>query len=151
MLRIDQWLPAAHRGDALGDEAVRIREVLRRSGRDSEIYALDIDEEAEGDVLPFSERRESDLVLFHFARPSPLTPAFARSNAKRVLIYHNITPPEFFADTTTSWCGLRPTGRELNSAGLRSGAERFGVQPKGARAFGFAPASFRSSSTSLSE
>jgi glycosyltransferase involved in cell wall biosynthesis len=96
MLRVDQWLPAAHRGDAIGDEAVRIRDVLRRSGRESEIYALDIDEEAEGDVLPFSERRESDVVILHFALPSPLTSTFAQSKAKRVLIYHNITPPEFF-------------------------------------------------------
>ena len=62
MTRVDQWLPAAHRGDAIGDEAVRIRDVLRRSGRASEIYALDIDEEAESDVLPWSDRRESDLV-----------------------------------------------------------------------------------------
>jgi glycosyltransferase involved in cell wall biosynthesis len=95
-MRVDQWLPAAHRGDAIGDEAVRIRDVLRRSGRESEIYALDIDEEAEGEVLPFSERRESDVVVLHFALPSPLTSAFAESRSKRVLIYHNITPPEFF-------------------------------------------------------
>jgi glycosyltransferase involved in cell wall biosynthesis len=95
-MRVDQWLPAAHRGDAIGDEAVRIRDVLRHSGRESEIYALDIDEEAEGDVLPFPERRESDVVILHFALPSPLTSAFAESKAKRVLVYHNITPAEFF-------------------------------------------------------
>src|SRR3990172_9371817 len=95
MLRVDQWLPAAQRGDAIGDEAVRIRDVLRLSGRESEIYALDIDEEAEGDVLAFSERRESDVVILHFALPSPLTSAFAESKAKRVLVYHNITPAEF--------------------------------------------------------
>ena len=95
-MRVDQWLPAAHRGDAIGDEAVRIRDVLRRSGRESEIYALDIDPEAEVDVLPFRDRRESDVVILHFALPSPLTPEFARAKGRRVLIYHNITPPEFF-------------------------------------------------------
>ncbi len=95
-MRVDQWLPAAHRGDAIGDEAVRIRDVLRLSGRESEIYALDVDEEAEGDVQPFSDRRESDVVILHFALPSPLTFAFAESKAKRVLVYHNITPAEFF-------------------------------------------------------
>src|SRR5262245_5911478 len=95
-MRVDQWLPAAHRGDAIGDEALRIRDVLRRSGMESDIYALDIDEEAATDVLPFEERGSSDAVIFHFALPSPLTAAFAECAAKRVLIYHNITPPEFF-------------------------------------------------------
>ncbi|MGH9325047.1 MAG: glycosyltransferase family 4 protein [Vicinamibacteria bacterium] len=96
MPRIDQWLPAAHRGDAIGDEAVRIRDALRRTGNESEIYALDLDEEAEGDVFPWDERRGSDVVILHFALPSPLTDAYARTRGKRVLIYHNITPPEFF-------------------------------------------------------
>lgn len=112
MLRVDQWLPAAHRGDAIGDEAIRIRDVLRRSGRASEIYALDVDEEAEGDVLPFGERRESDVVLLHFALPSPLTSAFAESSGKRVLIYHNITPPEFFRGYDDELVSIAARGRE---------------------------------------
>ena len=95
-MRVDQWLPAAHRGDAIGDEAVRIRNVLRRAGMDSEIYALDIDEDAEGDVLPFDERAESDVTVLHFALPSPLTAALRAAPGKKVLIYHNITPPHFF-------------------------------------------------------
>jgi glycosyltransferase involved in cell wall biosynthesis len=116
MLRVDQWLPAAHRGDAIGDEAVRIRDVLRRSGRESEIYALDIDEEAEGEVLPWTERRESDVLLFHFALPSPLTSAFAKSEAKRVLLYHNITPPEFFRGYDDELVSIAAHGRrELSS------------------------------------
>jgi glycosyltransferase involved in cell wall biosynthesis len=95
-MRVDQWLPAAHRGDAIGDEALRIREALRRARWESEIYALDIDEEAAGEVLPFADRRESDVVLLHFALPSPLTAELASVRARRVVIYHNITPPEFF-------------------------------------------------------
>jgi glycosyltransferase involved in cell wall biosynthesis len=95
-MRVDQWLPAAHRGDAIGDEALRIRSVLRRSGRDSEIYALDIDGDVEAEVRSFSERRESDAVILHFALPSPLSSELARSSAKRVVLYHNITPASFF-------------------------------------------------------
>ena len=147
MPRVDQWLPAAHRGDAIGDEAVRIREVLRRSGRDSEIYALDIDEEAESDVLSWSDRRESDVVLLHFALPSPLTEAFARSEAKRVLVYHNITPPEFFLgyddelvriaahgrrelSTLARTCDLALGDSDFNRKELETlGFERTGVLP----------------------
>jgi glycosyltransferase involved in cell wall biosynthesis len=119
-MRVDQWLPAAHRGDAIGDEAVRMRDVLRLSGRESEIYALDVDEEAEGDVLPFPERRESDVVILHFALPSPLTSAFAESKAKRVLVYHNITPAEFFRGYDDELVRIAAHGRrELSTLARR--------------------------------
>ena len=98
-LRIDQWLPAAHRGDAIGDESLRIRSVLRGAGFESEVYALEIDEDAEGDVLPFAKRPDltsDDIVILHFALPSPMSEAFRQTAAKKILIYHNITPHEFF-------------------------------------------------------
>ena len=52
-MRIYQWIPAAHRLDAVGDSARRMRAVLRSQGHESEIYALTIDDELVGDVRPF--------------------------------------------------------------------------------------------------
>lgn len=94
--RVDQWLPAAHRGDAIGDEALRVRDVLRASGLRSDIYALAVDEDAATDVYPFSERQAADVTVLHFALPSPLSTALAEAPGKKVLIYHNITPAKFF-------------------------------------------------------
>lgn len=111
-LRVDQWLPAAHRGDAIGDEAVRIRDTLRRAGMTSEIYALDIDEDAEGDVAPWDDRRHSDVTILHYALPSPMTRTFAETKGKRVLIYHNITPPEFFLRLDEELVRIAARGRE---------------------------------------
>jgi glycosyltransferase involved in cell wall biosynthesis len=92
-------MPAAHRGDAIGDAALRYRARLRAMGHESEIYAIEIDAAAAGDVLPFGSRasRAGDLTILHFATPSPMTEAFADLRGARVLHYHNITPPEFFA------------------------------------------------------
>ena len=42
-MRIHQWVPAAHRGDAIGDSARVFRDKLRARGHDSEIFALSID------------------------------------------------------------------------------------------------------------
>ena len=42
---VNQWVPAAHRGDAIGDSARRMRAMLRQLGHDSDIYALTIDDE----------------------------------------------------------------------------------------------------------
>lgn len=95
-MRVDQWVPAAHRGDAIGDESVRIRDVLRRAGMESDVYALDVDDDLAGDVLEFDERTANDVTILHFALPSPLTQALIDARGKKVIIYHNITPARFF-------------------------------------------------------
>jgi L-malate glycosyltransferase len=96
---INQWIPAAHKGDAIGDSARRTRTLLRDMGHDSEIFALTIDDELRGEVRPFGtgEAGGGDVTVFHFALPSAMTEAFARLPGGRVLQYHNVTPPAFFA------------------------------------------------------
>ena len=37
---VNQWVPAAHRGDAIGDSARRVRDMLRAAGHESDIFAL---------------------------------------------------------------------------------------------------------------
>lgn len=96
---IHQWIPAAHRGDAIGDSARRVRDLLRLQGHASEIFALTIDEDMRAEVRPFADAgsRSGDVTILHFAVPSPMTEAFAALPRGRVLQYHNITPAHFFA------------------------------------------------------
>jgi glycosyltransferase involved in cell wall biosynthesis len=96
---VNQWVPAAHRGDAVGDSARRMRDLLRGLGHDAEIFALTIDDELQGEVRPFADAsaRRGDVTIFHFALPSPMTEAFASSRTRRILLYHNVTPAKFFA------------------------------------------------------
>ena len=56
---VNQWVPAAHKGDAIGDSARRVRDLLRELGHQSEIYALTVDEELRDDIRPFGERRRA--------------------------------------------------------------------------------------------
>ncbi|MFN7917624.1 MAG: glycosyltransferase [Vicinamibacterales bacterium] len=96
---VNQWVPAAHKGDAIGDSARKMRDRLRAMGHDSDIFALTIDDVLQGDVLPFADpaARRGDLTLFHYALPSPMTEAFARLPHGRVMQYHNVTPAHYFA------------------------------------------------------
>ena len=98
-MRIHQWVPAAHKGDAIGDSARRVRWLLRNMGHDSELFALTIDEELRGDVRSFSDgaARAGDVTIFHYALPSPMSEAFTSLPKGRVLQYHNVTPAEYFA------------------------------------------------------
>ncbi|HUG52606.1 MAG TPA: glycosyltransferase [Vicinamibacteria bacterium] len=98
-MRIDQWVPALHRGDAIGDSARLMRDAFRSWGHEADVYALELDEDLRDDGRPWSRWRPgspSDAVILHYALPSPLTRALQEHRGRRVLIHHNITPPRFF-------------------------------------------------------
>ena len=101
---VNQWVPAAHRGDAIGDSARRVRGLLRGLGHESEIYAMTMDDDLRGDVREWTDpaAKRGDLTIFHFALVSPMTAEFARLPRGRVLQYHNVTPAHFFAPYDTN-------------------------------------------------
>jgi len=111
---IHQWVPAAHCGDAIGDSARTVRDLLRRRGHTADLFALTIDDELRGEVRPFSDpaARTGDVTIFHFALPSPMTEAFATLGGVRVLQYHNITPAHFFAPYDAQLFRLAALGRQ---------------------------------------
>src|SRR5437867_6418348 len=110
---VNQWVPAAHKGDAIGDSARRVRDLLRAMGHESELYALTIDDALKHDVRPFTDRRATrgDLTIFHYALPSPMTAAFASLGSGRVLQYHNVTPAAYFAPYDPALFRLASLGR----------------------------------------
>ena len=114
-MRIDQWVPALHRGDAIGDSARLMRDAFRSWGHEADVYALELDEDLRGDGRAFSEWRPSgpgDVVILHYALPSPLTDALLEHRGRRVLLHHNITPPEFFTGYDPEMVHICRVGRE---------------------------------------
>jgi L-malate glycosyltransferase len=114
-MRIDQLVPAYHRGDAIGDEATHLRRFFRSLGAVSDIYRLACDRELEAESRDFGEfpaPAPSDITILHFALPSVLTPAFRRLASKKVIIYHNVTAPEFFEEFSAEMSRICRLGRE---------------------------------------
>jgi glycosyltransferase involved in cell wall biosynthesis len=113
-MRVNQWVPAAHKGDAIGDSARHVRDLLRSMGHESEIFALTIDDDLRHEIRPFAEpdARRGDLTIFHFALPSPMTASFASLPNGRVLQYHNVTPARFFAPYDPGLFRLASIARE---------------------------------------
>ena len=111
---VNQWVPAAHQGDAIGDSARRVRSLLRDLGHQSDLYAMTIDDELRGDVIPWTDTgaTRGDLTIFHFALVSPMTERFAQLSSGRVLQYHNVTPAHFFAGYDAAIYRLAMLGRE---------------------------------------
>ena len=111
---VNQWIPAAHRGDAVGDNARTLREYFRARGLTSEIYALNIDDDLREDVRAWAhpDARDGDATILHFAIPSPMTAAFGTLPGARALCYHNITPPHYFAPFDPGIARLAWLGRQ---------------------------------------
>jgi L-malate glycosyltransferase len=120
-VRIDQWVPALHRGDAIGDSARLMRDAFRSWGHEADVYALELDDDLAGDGRRFSEwraGRASDVVILHYALPSPLTKAFREHGGGRVLLHHNITPAGFFVGYDEEMVRICELGRrELEGLG----------------------------------
>ncbi len=127
-MRIDQWLPALHRGDAIGDSARLMRGVFRSWGHESDLWAPHADPELEGECRPYdrfaSEVRggPNDVVILHYALPSRLTGDLLAWGGRRVLLHHNIPPPEFFVAWDPEMVRLCALGRE-QVASLRGRVE----------------------------
>jgi len=111
---VNQWVPAAHKGDAIGDSARRVRDLLRAMGHESELYALTIDDALRHDVRPFNDpaAKQGALTIFHYALPSPMTEAFAQLGSGRILQYHNVTPASYFAEYDPALFRLASLGRD---------------------------------------
>jgi len=114
-VRVDQLVPAYHRGDAIGDESAYLRQFFRSQGFPSEVYRLTCDKGLEGESREFSAYpapASSDVAILHFALPSPLTESFRRLPCKKIIIYHNITSPEFFRGFSEEMAKLARLGWE---------------------------------------
>ena len=135
---INQWVPAAHRGDAIGDSARRVRDMLRAAGpRVGPLRADDRRRPARRRAAvrgPGGAR--GDVTIFHFALPSPMTEAFARARRRAgaaVPQHHAGGVLRAVRSGAVPARGARPAGAGDARRPRRPGARRLRVQPPGAR------------------
>jgi glycosyltransferase involved in cell wall biosynthesis len=100
LIKIHQVLATLGYGDAIGHEVLGIQRVLRGAGYESEIFVETADYRLEPLTRDYRElvdfSRRDNLLLHHFSLGSKASrTAFALPD-RMALIYHNITPPEYF-------------------------------------------------------
>jgi glycosyltransferase involved in cell wall biosynthesis len=100
MTAVHQLVPNFDDGDAIGNHIRALRRLLRGWGYASEVYAQYIHESLARDARFFTRYRDvsdpRNVVLFHFSIGSEVTSFFAGLPDRKVLVYHNITPAEYF-------------------------------------------------------
>jgi len=101
-MEIHQFSTSLTYGDAISDEMLEIQKVLREAGHRSEIFTRFFDPRLAGLRRDYREYRKlsspANVVIFHFSIGSPVSKLFFRVPDRKIMIYHNITPHEFFVD-----------------------------------------------------
>lgn len=103
-MKIIQLLPTVSYGDAVSNDALALDRIIKSMGIDTEIYA-----ETAGKNLPVKNVRTlkkisgDDIVIYHMSTGTDLNFLLDRTVCRKIMVYHNITPPEFF----------RPYSREM--------------------------------------
>jgi len=111
--RIHQLLPDIVYGDAISNQAINIRDYLRGRGYASEIFVKRREASMEGEARLFDPAliTPADALLYHHSIGSELT-AFAVAHAgAKCLVYHNITPAEYYSAYRPGFAWMLATGR----------------------------------------
>jgi glycosyltransferase involved in cell wall biosynthesis len=108
-------LAALSYGDAIGNEALRIQEILRGEGFDSDIFAESVHPEMAGRARKLWDYRElsskDSLLILHFSIGAGVSTYAYHLPDPILLIYHNITPARWFQDFHRHLAGLCYHGR----------------------------------------
>jgi len=100
VISIHQVLATLGYGDAIGHEVLGIQRVLRGAGYQSEIFVETADHRLESltrdyrELIDFS--RPDNLLIHHFSLGSRASRIAYALPERMALVYHNITPPEYF-------------------------------------------------------
>jgi len=112
---IHQVLATLGYGDAIGHEVLGIQRVLRKAGYQSEIFVQTADPRLEHltqdyrDLVAASD--PDNVLIHHFSIGSRASRMAYALPDRMVLIYHNITPPEYFVDVNKELVKLCFRGR----------------------------------------
>jgi glycosyltransferase involved in cell wall biosynthesis len=97
---VHQVLATLGYGDAIGHEVLAIQRVLRGAGYESDIFVETADRRLEALTRDYRElidaSHRDNLLLHHFSIGSKASRTAYAVPDRMALIYHNITPPEFF-------------------------------------------------------
>lgn len=143
-IAIHQVLASLGYGDAIGHEVLGIQRVLREAGYESEIFCENADSRVGDLTLDYWELPQAshpdNILIHHFSIGSRASRMAYALPDRMVLIYHNITPPEFFVDVHPGlvqlcYLGRRELGLYADRCDLALGDSEYNRQELEARGF----------------
>jgi len=99
-MKVIQLIPTITYGDAVSNHCIAIDRLLRSMGFKTGIYADGIGASLPAgtaqSVRDLPQLTKEDVVIYHGAIGSELNYLLPKLPCRKIMIYHNITPPEFF-------------------------------------------------------
>lgn len=101
-MRIIQIVPTLAYGDAIGNDAMALKKVIAGMGYETNIYSDSV-------VPPLTKKdglhikkmpklKEKDIIIYHLSTGTRLNFDIADYPGRKIVVYHNVTPPYFFKD-----------------------------------------------------
>ncbi len=111
---VHQLIHTLSYGDAISGEALALKRCFEEMGCESEIFAINVHNKYKGIARKYQElpRDFSGEVILHYSLGSPLNELYRTLRATRSMIFHNLTPPEWFK-------GVNPRIVESIEAGVK--------------------------------
>jgi len=101
-IAIHQVLATLGYGDAIGNEVLGIQRVLQGAGYQSEIFVQSADHRVKDLTVDYRDLPEAshpdNILIHHFSIGSRASRLSYALPERMALVYHNITPPEYFVD-----------------------------------------------------
>ncbi|MBK5092846.1 MAG: glycosyltransferase [Actinobacteria bacterium] len=117
-MKVHQIAARLEYGDAVSNHVLEIDRALAAWGYETDIFANTTDEFGASTARPDGEYAahigsEDDLLIYHYSVYCSNYKQYLETRNRRILIYHNITPPEFFAPYDKGVAEFCRLGREL--------------------------------------
>ena len=134
---VHQVLATLGYGDAIGHEVLGIQRVLRTAGYDSEIFVETADTRLEDLTYDYRDLVDAshpdNLLIHHFSIGSRASRVAYALPDRMALVYHNITPPEYFIGVHKQlvelcWKGRRELKAYVDRCDLALGDSEFNRQ-----------------------
>ncbi len=119
-MRISQVCARIEFGDAVSNHVLEIARALSDWGHETAVFANTLDEFGARFARPDSEYSQrmgssEDLLIYHYSLYCPNYRQYLETSNRRILIYHNITPPEFFEGYDKGVAEFCRQGRDMLS------------------------------------
>lgn len=116
-MRILQFLPTLAFGDAVGNDTIALHYAMEEMGYCTHIYCENLDRRIDRKIaddlqMGMPELKSDDLIIYHHSTSSALSEILPKCGCRMMMIYHNITPPDFFK-------GYSPFSYDCATMGLR--------------------------------
>lgn len=110
---IHQLLPTLSYGDAISNQAISIKTLLQSKGYKSKIFVRYIDPKVQSECEPLAQDSvdTDDILIYHHSIGFEYTEIALNHIGKKALIYHNITPKDFFEPYDKKFAKILDEGR----------------------------------------